>query len=283
MPRLQEQHHDRGQLHEAEEVSSGLFVARGDAAKLLDAVDESLHQVPLFVQVRIVYPRLAAVLLRGNDRLGPARFDKLDQRVAVIAFVRDHGLRLVACQQSLPLGDIGTLSRRESQLHGQAQAADGHMQFRGKSATRTAQRLVLRPYVGAPFFAPAACWWARITVLSSNSHSRSGSPNVWNTRAHTPLADQRSKRRQVEIQLPKRSGRSRQGAPVLPIHKTASMNSRLSLAVTPGSPSLPGNRSLIRCQRSSEIAWRRSMSSPPWLLKTGPAAYLRPLAFVHMA
>src|SRR5262249_19096656 len=247
----------------------------------LDAVDEPLHQVPLFVQVLIMRSRLTAVLLRGNHGFRPSRLNELDQRVAVVAFVRDHGLGLVACQQRLPLCDVGALSRSEFQFYRKAQAADGHVQFRGKTATRTAQCFISRRYTWTPFFAPAACWWARMTVLSSNSHSRSGSPNSWNTRAHTPFAPQRSKRLQTEFQLPKRSGRSRHGAPVLPIHRTASMKSRLSLAVTPGSPSFPGSKLSIRCQCSSEIAWRRSMPSPPWLVKNGPAAYLRPLSFVH--
>jgi prepilin-type N-terminal cleavage/methylation domain-containing protein len=44
------------------------------------------------------------------------------------------------------------------------------------------------------------------------------------------------------------------GAPVFAIHRTASINRRLSLAVTPGSPGLPGSRFLIRSHWASEIA-----------------------------
>src|SRR6516225_5109849 len=279
--KLQQQHHDRRHVYEPQEVPRFLFVTRGDAAILLDSVHKPLHQVSFFVQVWIVCARLGTVLLRGNYSFRSTGFDGFDQRVAVVSFVCNHGLRLVALQQSLALRDVGALSRRKLQLDGQAQPTNRHMQFRGKTATRTAQRFILRPYIRTPFFAPAACWWSRITVLSSNSHSRSGSRNSWKIRAHTPLAAQRSKRRQIEFQLPNRSGRSRQGAPVLAIHRTASIKRRLSLAVTPGSPSLPGNRSLIRSQCSSEIAWRRSMPSPPWPVKNGPVAYLHQLFFVH--
>src|SRR5439155_24504435 len=38
-------------------------------------------------------------------------------------------------------------------------------------------------------------------------------------------------------------------------------NKRLSLAVAPGSPSCPGNRSRIASHCSSEISWRRNMAS----------------------
>ena len=55
-----------------------------------------------------------------------------------------------------------------------------------------------------------------------------------------PFLDQRRKRRNALFQLPKPIGKSRQGAPVRTIHKTASTNNRLSAAVRPGSPLLPG-------------------------------------------
>jgi hypothetical protein len=41
-------------------------------------------------------------------------------------------------------------------------------------------------------------------------------------RSHTPIADQRSKRRHVLFQFPSSAGRSRHGAPVRAIHSTAS-------------------------------------------------------------
>ena len=45
----------------------------------------------------------------------------------------------------------------------------------------------------------------------------------------------------VVCQLPSSGGKSRQGAPARAIHKTASINCRLSAAVTPLSLALPGN------------------------------------------
>jgi hypothetical protein len=111
----------------------------------------------------------------------------------------------------------------------------------------------------APFFlAPAACWWARMTVESSIRHSRSGSCQTRNRRSHTPRLHQRLNRWKTEFHSPKRSGKSRHGAPVLAIHKTALMKPRLSSAVRPGSPGLPGSRSLILRHCLSEISCRRT-------------------------
>src|SRR5438067_2039390 len=56
-------------MHEAEEVSRGLFVARRDAAVVLDSVHETLDQVPFFVQVLVVVSRLLAVALGRNALL----------------------------------------------------------------------------------------------------------------------------------------------------------------------------------------------------------------------
>ncbi|MGF6816570.1 hypothetical protein OKW33_003441 [Paraburkholderia atlantica] len=44
-------------------------------------------------------------------------------------------------------------------------------------------------------------------------------------------------------------GKSRQGQPVRPIQRTASTNQRLSLAVRPGSHSLPGKTDSIRAHK----------------------------------
>src|SRR5438067_2039386 len=78
-------------MHEAEEVSRGLFVARRDAAVVLDSVHETLDQVPFFVQVLVVVSRLLAVALGRNGRLCSVRFNGLDEGVAVIARVGQDG------------------------------------------------------------------------------------------------------------------------------------------------------------------------------------------------
>jgi hypothetical protein len=48
------------------------------------------------------------------------------------------------------------------------------------------------------------------------------------------------------MQCPNSSGKPRQGDPARAIRSTASTNRRLSFAVTPQSPALPGKKSLMR-------------------------------------
>src|SRR6266851_9624335 len=171
------------------------------------------RQQQFFVQVLVVVSRLLAVALGRNDRLRADSFNGLDEGVAVIALVGQDGLGLVTLQKRLRLGDIRLLPGSQLEFHRQTEAVDSRMKLRGKTTTRAAQCLVFRLYAGTPFFAPAACCWARMTVLSSNNHSRSASCNSRKMRSQTPLAAQRSKRFQTEFHLPNRSGRSRHGDP----------------------------------------------------------------------
>ena len=84
-------------------------------------------------------------------------------------------------------------------------------------------------------------------VLSIIAHSLSASAaRCCNTRCHSPFLARRLNRRCVFFQLPKRSGRSRQGIPARYRSRTASRNRRLSRAVAATSPAFPESRSLIR-------------------------------------
>src|SRR5262249_9048044 len=154
--------------------------------------------------------------------------------IAVIALVGDGRPGLEALEPGGALTDIRRLAGREEEPHRVAQGIDDDGDLGAESAARSPPGLL----VGPPFF-PAACRCARTTELSSRPHSGSGSCSASKTRCQTPLRAQRSERRQTEFHGPKRSGRSRQGAPVLAIHKTALRKRRLSLAVTPGCPGCP--------------------------------------------
>src|SRR3954467_10899770 len=87
---------------------------------------------------------------------------------------------------------------------------------------------------------------------------------------------QRRKRWKTLFQLPKSLGRSRQGTPVRTRHSTASRNSRLSLAVAPGSEALPGSSGAIFSPTASPTT-NRDLSSiaptpPKRRLKHDPSA-----------
>ena len=101
-----------------------------------------------------------------------------------------------------------------------AKAVAGAVQLAGEAATRAAKRLIT-----LDFFAPAAQAWARTTVLSSITHSRSASAARRSiSAAQTPFSCQRANRLSTLSQLPTSSGTSRQAQPA----RTASTKRRVA-------------------------------------------------------
>ncbi len=191
-------------------------------------------------------------------------FTKGEPTKQVVPFVCDHGRERQAVDQRFRLRHIGRLTRRQDQPDRQSQPVHCGVDLGAEPASAAAQLLIGLASGAVRFFlAPAAQGWARITVESRISHSTSGSCNTSNTAIQTPFRVQRSNRLQMEFPLPKRSGKSRHGAPVRAIHSTASKNRRLPLLTRLGSPARTGKRDSIRTQSASEIAWRHSMESLP--------------------
>src|SRR4051812_2882722 len=163
------------------------------------------------------------------------------------------------------------VQRHEAELRG-AEGVDKGDDLGRQAAARAADGLGL----GSPF-APLAFWWAVTMVPPTRAYSKSGSSDRHaKTRSTTPPFTQRRKRWKTLFQLPKSLGRSRQGTPVRTRHSTASRNSRLSLAVAPGSEGLPGSSGAIFSQTASPTM-NRDLSSiaptpPKRRLKHDPSA-----------
>ena len=102
-------------------------------------------------------------------------------------------------------------------------------------------------------------------LASIISHSKSGSSiNISSSRSHTPLSRQRINLRWVLLQSPKSGGKSRHGAPVRMIQKTASIKRRLSWATPPQLPSRPGKRGSSFFQTASEMSCRLWAGRDMW-------------------
>lgn len=102
-------------------------------------------------------------------------------------------------------------------------------------------------YNGASYVLRVAKWYRVSRVYLRLVSSASACVK----RSHTPSRRHREKRIYTVCQRPNALGRSRHGQPVRPIQRTASTNRRLSAAVRPGSPRLPGRMDSIRAHRSS--------------------------------
>lgn len=225
------------------EIGGEFFETSGDTAKLFETSEQVFDEVTGLVFVTIKGARRFAVGTRWNHGFGAARDDVIDQGIGIIALVGgdDAGARGVL-QEDFGLGDVRLVGGRDREAERVAERVRDTVDFAAEAAPRASQSL------WAVFFlAPAACRWARTAVLSRKTCSRSASArSAAHTRSHTPLCAQREKRTCVLCQSPNSGGRSRHGAPVRPIHNTASTNRRLSRAVTPRSETFPGNSRSMR-------------------------------------
>jgi hypothetical protein len=111
------------------------------------------------------------------------------------------------------------LARRQQERDWKTLSVGPGMDFGRESTARAAKSLILSPPL-----APAAQWCARITVLSTICIASFPPPSARasSSRSQRPLVVQRRYCRCTEFQLPSSSGRSRHGAPVRAIQKTAS-------------------------------------------------------------
>ena len=126
--------------------------------------------------------------------------------------------------------------------------------FCRKTSSRASQSIAF-----CPPFPPAACWCALMTDASTIEPSSSTSIcSALKTLVQTSLFDHSLKRLYTVFQGPKRSGRSRHGAPVLAIHITALMNSRSSRSE--GRPLPRTSRGWSFSHSLSESSCRRILS-----------------------
>lgn len=153
---------------------SQLLKSRENATILLDLVDETFHQMPLFVNVLVIRAGFLPLGSRWNNHFGfGVVTDHVDELIRIIALVANQSLEMQVDHQRLRLRDVVALPSGQQQAQRIAQSIDTDVNF-GADATTTRAYRVLR--LAAVFFtAPAAHGWARTMVLSRIRCSISGS------------------------------------------------------------------------------------------------------------
>lgn len=121
-------------MDRSEKIPSGFVVARGDGAKLLEPAKEVFDQAANFIEVFVVWARLFAVGLCGNDWF-----------YCGVAQGFDHPL--------VGALEIMCLSGREMEARRIAQRVHRSVDFRAQSAFTAADRVVFAVF----FCAPALC------------------------------------------------------------------------------------------------------------------------------
>lgn len=140
---------------------------------MLDFVEETLDQVPLLVQVAIIFSLFFAVLAGWDHRFGFFLRNLLQEIFRIIRAIRNHPLKIKICNQVIGLGDIMALACGQKKPQRIAQGIYAGVDLGAEPTPAASERLAFLP---ATFFAaPAAQGWARTTLLSSKIFSISGS------------------------------------------------------------------------------------------------------------
>ena len=219
-----------------------LLVAHCDSAEFLDLTEEVFDQMAPFVHLEVATDRVLSVGFGGNDGDDAAAIELGAQPIVVEGFVGEQGADGDAGDQRFDADAIVPLTRQQDEARQIAERIDKRDDFGRQTAARSPDCLILSPPL-----APAPCWWTRTIVPSIMAYSKSGSSdNALKRISKTPFAAQRRKRRKIEFHRPNSGCRSRQGAPVRAIQRTASTKPRLSCPLRPGSPGLPGSRGATR-------------------------------------
>ena len=123
-------------------------------------------------------------------RLGAGGADQTEEGIRIVAPVGDHVAAGKTSDKIGGGGEIVALASGEDDPDRQAMLIYQRMNLGAQSATRTADGVIL-----APFFPPAACWWARMIELSINAIEPGDfAASASNTLTHTPSRAQRLKR-----------------------------------------------------------------------------------------
>lgn len=123
--------------------------------------------------------------------MAAARGDEINDGAGVIAPIRNERLGgLEPIDQGFDGGLVRGLTGRQNDPQRQAVLIDQGVDLGAQSSTRTADGVIR-----APFFPPAACWWARMMELSIKCiEPGEEADKASNTRTQTPALAQRLKR-----------------------------------------------------------------------------------------
>jgi hypothetical protein len=148
---LRKPKHRAGQVHEREIVSGRLIVSRGNATASLQPVEEDLHEVTASVKSPVISAAATACGVGRDHGLHPARSDRSNDSVGVIAGISDAQRPNRVFEQRLGESCFVPLSCGQCDEERPATRIDDGMKLGREATSRVPQR------IGAgPPFAPLA-------------------------------------------------------------------------------------------------------------------------------
>ena len=133
---------------EGEKIPSELLEAHGDTPKPLDALKEVFHEVPVFVEVRVVVA-LRVRRVRGDHSGAAASDESVDQSLCAVGAVSDDVSVVNIAEQFLGHSHLVSLAGRQNHACRVTERVDYRVKLRRWTAARTANRL-FAAFLGAP-------------------------------------------------------------------------------------------------------------------------------------
>src|SRR3954453_3222056 len=152
-----------------------LFVARRQAPPLLEPIDQSFDPVALAIDCSVERPRAPFIRLPRDRNPNAMPPQVRPDPATAIAFIPHQALwpqpwtpsaRSLDCallHQLLKGGRLVPVPGRQNEGDWLSHALNADMDLGAEAPLTAAERLGF----WVPLFAPAACWWARMTVAST--------------------------------------------------------------------------------------------------------------------
>ena len=134
------------------EAGIGFVVTGGDAAELLEALEEVLDQVTPLIHFCVVGNGRCAIRFGWNHGNSAALVQYGTQGVVIESFVGNESLEIDACDQRFDADAIVTLAGQQDKARQVTQRVDESNDLGCQPATRFADSLIL-----SPPFAPVPC------------------------------------------------------------------------------------------------------------------------------
>jgi len=149
-------------LDHSQEIPGELVVAGGDAAEVLELAEEALNEVALAIEPFGEAELFFAVAFGGDVWGCTLLLNMVADAVGVVGLVgQDNDARGQPVEQLFRDLAIMGLSGRQADPDREPLGVDDDVDFRREAASASTETMIW-----TPFFAVAACWCARIEVLS---------------------------------------------------------------------------------------------------------------------
>ena len=124
----------RSEVQESHETSCEFFIASENASVPLDFVNETFDDVAFSVADSVIVAWLLTIAAERNHHLDLLGCEQLSQRVGIVAFIGNNGVKMERGEQRFSLGHIMAFTPSQDELEGKAKGIDEEMDLAAESA-----------------------------------------------------------------------------------------------------------------------------------------------------